>query len=277
MAMLARLPLQQIRSARVNECQMMGLRDSAGRIQQMPFYIDDSSALTVQEVSARTRRLMIEVPELALVIVDYLQLMVGVGKHNNREQEVSEISRGIKQLAKELGIPIESKFLERYNKNALFEKFRLDKGKFTVLIATGSFGIGPIEAIVDSLYKDVQILAVCARNRRLYKRLKNKNYPKVRVFGYVDNIEELMAISDIIITKPGGLAISESLAMDLLPIFISAIPGQETQNLKILAHYGIGIYPKDTAAIKRIVMDYKEHPDKLRSARENISKIKKLK
>jgi processive 1,2-diacylglycerol beta-glucosyltransferase len=176
---------------------------------------------------------------------------------------------------KALGIPTEPKFLERYNKNALFEKFRLDKDKFTVLITTGSFGIGPIEEIVDLLYKDVQILVVCAHNRRLYKILKNKNYLNLKVFGYIDNIQELMAISDIIITKPGGLTISESLVMNLLPVFICAIPGQETQNLKILAHYGIGMYPSDTAAIRRIVIDYKEHPDKIRSIKENIAKIKR--
>lgn len=176
---------------------------------------------------------------------------------------------------KDWGIPVDLKFLKKYEKNVLCNKFNLDKDKFTVLIATGSFGIGPIEEMVDLLYKDVQILAVCAKNRGLYKRLKNKNYPDVRVFGLVDNIEELMAVSDIIITKPGGLTISECLAMDLPPVFISAIPGQETGNLRILADYGIGIYPANIAEIKNIVIDFKEHPDKLKKIKERISKIKK--
>lgn len=176
---------------------------------------------------------------------------------------------------KDWGIPVDLKFLKKYEEDILCSKFNLDKDKFTILIATGSFGIGPIEEIVDLLYKDVQILAVCAKNRRLYKRLKNKNYPNVRVFGLVDNIEELMAVSDIIITKPGGLTISECLAMDLSPIFISAIPGQETENLKILAHYGMSIYPANIAEIKNIGIDFKEHPDKLKKIKERISKIKK--
>lgn len=176
---------------------------------------------------------------------------------------------------KELGIPIESKFLKEYNKEELFKKFNLQQNKFIVLIETGSFGIGPIEAIVDLLYKDVQILVVCAKNKRLYKRLKNKNYPDVKVLGFVNNMHELMAVSDIIITKPGGLSISESLAMDLLPIFIVPIPGQEKENIKALAHYGIGIYLEDINKIRDTVMGFRDHSEKLQEIKNSIRKIKK--
>lgn len=186
------------------------------------------------------------------------------------------ISEGIKENnIKEFGIPIDSKFLRRYEKDVLTKKFDIDQNKFTVLITTGSFGIGPIEEIVDLLYKDIQILVVCANNKRLYTRLKNKNYPDVRVFGFIDNIQELMSVSDIIITKPGGLTISESLTMDLVPIFIAAIPGQETENIKILTKKGIGIKARNTASIKDIILDFKNRPDKLKSIKENISRIKK--
>lgn len=130
------------------------------------------------------------------------------------------ILRGVEENnIKELGIPIDAKFLRRYDKSIIFKNLGLQQDKFTVLIVTGSFGIGPIEEIVELLHNDAQILVVCARNRRLYKRLKYKSYPNLKVFGFIDNIQELMAISDLIITKPGGLTISESLAMDLPPIF----------------------------------------------------------
>jgi len=186
------------------------------------------------------------------------------------------VSRGIEEnKIKEFGIPIDLKFSEKYEKAALYNKFGLRQDKFTALITTGSFSIGPIEKIVGLLYKDVQLLVVCAHNKRLYKNLKDKNYPGVSVFGFVDNVQELMAISDIIITKPGGLTISESLAMDLAPIFVTAIPGQETENIKVLAYNGIGIYVRNINALKNIVLDLKENPYKLKIIKDNIRKLKK--
>jgi len=176
---------------------------------------------------------------------------------------------------KVLGIPIDEKFLKPYDKETICDKFGIDPNKFTVLIATGSFGIGPIEEIVGLLYKDVQILAVCANNKRLYTKLRNKNYPGVSVFGFIDNIQELMAISDIIITKPGGLTLSESLAMNLFPIFIMAIYGQETENIRILSKYNVGIYAKCTSLVKEKILYFKTHMDKIKSVKENVYKIKK--
>lgn len=176
---------------------------------------------------------------------------------------------------KVLGIPIDSKFQVKPKADCFFRKFNLDEHKFTVLIVTGSFGIGPIEEIVDLLHQDVQVLVVCARNKKLFARLNMKNYPNVRIFGFIDNIEELMGISDIIITKPGGLTISEVLAMELVPIFISIIPGQESENVNILRRYGIGIRLENVRNARDIVLDYKEHPDKLNRIKENIKKIKK--
>ena len=178
-------------------------------------------------------------------------------------------------IIKVLGIPIDPKFLKHYDRAALSSKLGIDKDKFTILVVTGSFGLGPIEKIVDLLHDDVQILVVCARNQRLYRRLKNKNYANVSVFGFVDNIQELMSASDIIITKPGGLTSSEVLAVGIVPIFISAIPGQETENVKTLESYGVGISVKNISRIKEIVLDYKEHPDNFRKTRENINAIKK--
>lgn len=186
------------------------------------------------------------------------------------------LSYGIDQgRIKVFGIPINSKFLQQYNRDSLREKFGLERNKFTVLIATGSFGIGPIEEIVDLLHQDAQILVVCASNRQLYKRLRKKNYPFVSLFGFIDNIQELMSASDIIITKPGGLTISESLSLELLPIFITAIPGQETENIRILSGYNLGLYLKDGISIRNIILELKANPDKLNKAKENIYKIRK--
>ena len=176
---------------------------------------------------------------------------------------------------KDFGIPIDTKFSKQYEKNALCKKLDIEPDKFTILISTGSFGIGQVEEIVDSLYKEVQILVVSAHNKILYARLRKRNHQNVRVFGFIDNMQELMAVSDMIITKPGGLTIAESLAMGLLPIFITAIPGQETENAKILAKKSIGINIKDVGSLKDIVLDFRGHPGKLKNMKEKINELKR--
>jgi processive 1,2-diacylglycerol beta-glucosyltransferase len=173
------------------------------------------------------------------------------------------------------GIPIAPQFLKLYDRHQICAKLGIDAKKFTALVVTGSFGIGPIEAITDLLHNDVQMLVVCARNTKLYARLQAKQYLKVKIFGFVNNIEELMAASDLIITKPGGLGVSELLAMELAPIFICAIPGQESENAKTLAGCGIGLSLKEPAKIKAAILDYLHHPDKLSEIKGRIRSIKK--
>ena len=81
------------------------LTSAAGRLAEAPIFIDDSSAISVLEMRAKARRLKVE-HGLSLIIVDYLQLMRGRGKTERREQEISEISRSLKGLAKELRVPV---------------------------------------------------------------------------------------------------------------------------------------------------------------------------
>lgn len=178
-------------------------------------------------------------------------------------------------LIKVSGIPVGDKFLKKTDKDALLSKLNLEKNKFTVLIITGSFGIGPIKKTVAALCGQVQLLVVCARNNALFANLTRKNYPGVRVFGFIDNIEELMGVSDLIITKPGGLGISESLVMELFPLYIAPIPGHEEENIKILSEYGVGMKVNSVCDIKNAVIDFRGHPEKLMAAKELIRKIRK--
>lgn len=173
------------------------------------------------------------------------------------------------------GIPVDSKFLEEYDREALCRKLGIERERFTVLIATGSFGIGPIEEIVELLHQDAQLLVVCANNKSLYLKLKSRGYKGVRVFGFIDNIQELMSASDILIGKPGGLTISEGLVMNLYQIFIAAIPGQESENARALEAGGAGVYINDTACIKKLVLDLRDNPQKLGAIKKNIARIRR--
>jgi processive 1,2-diacylglycerol beta-glucosyltransferase len=179
------------------------------------------------------------------------------------------------QQIRVFGIPFSPNFAKVQNRMQLAAKFGIDGNKFTVLIMTGSFGSGPLEKITENLYKEAQILVVCAENKRLFKSLSKKSLKNVQVFAFVNNTEELMGLSDVIITKPGGLSIAELLNMELLPIFISAIPGQEEENIKALSAYGLGFLPTDIRQIRELVLELRDNPQKLQSLKRNIANIAK--
>ncbi len=101
----ARVDAHKVRTGYLGKEDFRKLIDSLGRTAEAPMFIDDSSTLTVMEMRAKCRRLKAE-RGLALIIVDYLQLMSGYARSENRTQEISGISRGLKSLAKELGVPV---------------------------------------------------------------------------------------------------------------------------------------------------------------------------
>lgn len=101
----ARVDSQRIRRGFLGETDWPKLITAASRLSEAPIYIDDTPAVTVLEMKAKARRLKAEV-NLGLIILDYLQLMRGGGYKESREQEISEISRSLKTLAKELDVPV---------------------------------------------------------------------------------------------------------------------------------------------------------------------------
>ncbi len=138
------------------------------------------------------------------------------------------------------GIPTHEKFSIKRDKNETRRKLGLKENVFTVLVATGSFGIGPIEEIIRAI-DGIQAAVVCGHNKELFERLGKIERFYLKIFGLVNNMEELMAASDAMVTKPGGLSICEALVSHLPMIFFNAIPGQETGNVSVLKEHGIGI------------------------------------
>tara|TARA_B100000686_G_scaffold155907_1_gene163717 strand:+ start:139 stop:1527 length:1389 start_codon:yes stop_codon:yes gene_type:complete len=101
----ARVDSSKVRTGYLAKNDWPKVHEAGRRLSEAKMFIDDSAALTVLDVRARARRLAAEQP-LGLIIIDYLQLMQGRGNSENRQLEVSEISRGLKALAKELNVPI---------------------------------------------------------------------------------------------------------------------------------------------------------------------------
>ena len=103
----ARVNSSKVRSGYLGERDFPQLAKAAGKLHEAPIYIDDTPAISVLELRAKARRLIRDrSKKVGLIVVDYLQLMRGMGQANNREQEISEISRSLKALAKELRVPV---------------------------------------------------------------------------------------------------------------------------------------------------------------------------
>jgi len=101
----ARVNAQKVRTGFLSERDWPKLINAAGYLSEAPIFIDDTPALSVMEIRAKARRLRSKY-DLGLVLVDYMQLMRGRGRNESREQEISEISRSLKAMAKELNVPV---------------------------------------------------------------------------------------------------------------------------------------------------------------------------
>ncbi|OPY62680.1 MAG: Processive diacylglycerol beta-glucosyltransferase [Pelotomaculum sp. PtaU1.Bin065] len=145
------------------------------------------------------------------------------------------------------GIPIDPAFERKYNKKELREKLGLNPELPSILVAGGGLGMGNLESAMKTLgesFDDCQLMVVAGTNDLLKERLV-KLAPDmscaVKIYGYVNNIHELMAAADLLIGKPGGLSCAEAMAMGLPVFIIDPLPGQEERNAQFLAGAGAGL------------------------------------
>ncbi len=101
----AKVPLKKVRSGFLNQQEQEKITEAALNMSKAPVFIDDTATLTILELRAKARRLKRE-QDIGVIVIDYLQLLSSHRRTDNRQQEVSEISRGLKALAKELKIPV---------------------------------------------------------------------------------------------------------------------------------------------------------------------------
>jgi replicative DNA helicase len=102
----ARVDAQRLRTGRIHESDWVKVSGAVSRISEATIFIDDNPNLTAMDIRARARRLKKAEGDLGLVVIDYLQLMTGRAKAENRQVEVAEISRSLKILARELQCPV---------------------------------------------------------------------------------------------------------------------------------------------------------------------------
>ncbi len=147
------------------------------------------------------------------------------------------------------GIPVMPEFLALPSTAAARSRLRIPASALTVLVLSGGFGVGRIDSIVSEILRTLgsfpnrqaTVLAVCGRNDKATARVAALPVPPnviLRPFGFVDNIPELMAASDLLVSKSGGLTSSEALASGLPMLIIDPIPGQESRNADLLVEHG---------------------------------------
>lgn len=184
------------------------------------------------------------------------------------------------------GIPISNRFLKLYNKKEILNNYNLSKDKKTILFfGGGEFGLGKSKTIhvfesFISSNENIQIIAISGRNEKMKESFEKvvQEYNAtdfVRILGFTNQVPELMSISDLVVTKPGGLTTSESLASHLPMVIINPIPGQEEENAEFLESKGIAIWIKKSTNTEKIIKDLLSNSNKLSQMKKNTNILAK--
>lgn len=184
------------------------------------------------------------------------------------------------------GIPLSNRFLLHYDKAKILEEYGLSLDKRTILFfAGGEYGFGKDKtfAMLKSIISNfpyLQIIAIAGRNVKMKERFdelvsgtNSSNF--VKILSFTNQVPELMSVSDLVITKPGGLTTTESLASGLPLILIDPLPGQEEENAKFVEENGAGLWIKKEDNIEEILSNIFSSTDKLYNMKVNARLIAK--
>lgn len=171
------------------------------------------------------------------------------------------------------GIPIRDEFLNRIHTPNINKTFQ-------ILVMGGSLGLKDMKKSLQSLSqieRDIHITVISGNNIKL-KEYFEKTYKdliadgKITIYGYYNDIATLMYNSDVLITKPGGITITEAISMNLPIIVPYFIPGQEKENLKYLIDHGLGIFIKDQSELDSLIEDLMDNDYILHYMQSNMKK-----
>lgn len=183
------------------------------------------------------------------------------------------------------GIPVSKRFLQQYDKNKIIKEFNLSEDKKTILFfGGGEFGLGKtrtfeiFEKFVQfAKNNNMQIVGISGKNEKMklnFEEIVEKNdaQKNVKILEFTNQVSELMSISCLVVTKPGGMTTTESLVSHLPMVIINPIPGQEEENAKFLEENGIAIWLKKKDDVEQTIGKLLKSPEKLEKMR-NQAKI----
>ena len=218
------------------------------------------------------------------------------------------IERGVhKDVLYPYGIPINNKFFNKIDRAKAVEDEQLDPELPTLLLMAGSFGVTDVLKVYHKIVKstaDFQIIAITGKNEKLYETFEkylskidlnntmyelSKMYPSMkqqksdyrnsrerkpskptRLLYYTDDVEKYMQMSDLIVTKPGGLTVTEAIATGLPMAIFKAIPGQEVQNADFLVRNGMAVKINKDKTCTDTITELLTKPEKLNAMRTAV-------
>ncbi len=192
------------------------------------------------------------------------------------------IRRGIvAERIRVTGIPIARVFSSEYNRQELLGKFNLETDMPVILIMGGGLGLGGVKFALhqlEDLSMPLQILVVTGTNAALWSEINEYaagSKQRVEVWGYSNNVEELMAVATCLISKPGALTICEALAMELPMLLHEPIPGPETENAVYVAGNGAAVWIQDNEKLGLTLGQLLSKPAELAHMRRQAGRCKR--
>lgn len=208
---------------------------------------------------------------------------------SNNQMKIDMISEGVEENKIFVtGIPVSNRFSEEFNDEEIYKEFDLNPEKPVLLFfAGGEFGLGRnttymvLKALIR-LFKDLQVVAISGRNKKMNKKFNElveltNSSNRVKIVEYTNKVPELMHIAFGVITKPGGLTITEALVSHLPVLVINPIPGQEEENAEFLVNNGVAVWLKKGDSIARTLKNLSKNIEKLKSMRQNAEILAKPK
>lgn len=179
-----------------------------------------------------------------------------------------------------LGIPIFDRFTAPFSKEEICKREGLDPNKPTVLLMAGSFGVSGILDFYEQLAKnsnDTQFIIITGRNIKLFGHLEKLideigTSDNTKLLYFVKNVEDYMHISDLIVTKPGGLTVTESIACNLPMAIYNAFAGQELENADFLVKEKAAIMLDKKCGAEQII-ELLNSPETLAEMKEKCKKL----
>ena len=247
--------------------------------EQRPTHIVCTHFLAAEIVAWMRRTGRLHVP-VGVVVTDYDAHRIWMNEGTDHYFVASDYLRGLliskgapPEQVTTCGIPIDPAFSETVSRTAARAELGIDPDRATVLAIGGGDGMGGMKKTVLALDEcgGLQILAVTGHNEKLKRWLDA--FPaggstKLVTYGFVDYIQTLMAASDLIVTKPGGMSSTECLAVGLPMVLTVPIPGQEEKNSAFLVGRGAALPVANGNELRRIVGGLFAHPARLDRMRE---------
>jgi processive 1,2-diacylglycerol beta-glucosyltransferase len=179
------------------------------------------------------------------------------------------------------GIPIHPVFSKPKDRGECLKKHGLQGDRPIVLQLAGGFGVGPIAKLYQALLQieqPLELVVIAGKNEKVKKELESLKPPerqRVKVMGFTTDIDELMQVADVVVTKPGGLTTSETLARGAVMVIVNPIPGQETRNSDFLLESGAAIKVNNIGTLPHKLGSLLGDKDRLAKLKANVKHIAK--